>query len=279
MKSKLKAIDEAKKEFLKENNRERKEAKINLKKAKKERKVCGEEEKKTDKKVLLGAKRALSSRNHVEAADEEEINPENSNTNYNKKPNIKNKNVTKHKKYNNDASESGKTSRGDNQNNEDSGWDSDSESAKPPKFGSKNGSAWRNQEKTDKKIKAKAHANSKGSGGSMASAGSQGTKSQASDSKGTSTLSDFELDEKKAFKSGGVTRKNSKSDAWGSQGNDKQKICSQVRAKSDGEGGSGTLTGRDGAQAFGEGSKGSETKADWKGNEKRNTRSVGASRG
>ncbi len=53
LKSKLKVIDEAKKEFLKENNRVRKEAKKNLKKAKKERKACGEEEKKTDKKVLL----------------------------------------------------------------------------------------------------------------------------------------------------------------------------------------------------------------------------------
>lgn len=134
--------------------------------------------------------------------------------------------------------------------------------SKSPKHFSK----WGKNEATNAKIDAKSKAQSYGNGNSASFAGPQGAKSQASGSKGTSTGSSFNSDEKRRQYNWGETRNGKNKNAWGQIAESDQKVASKVHAKTFGKGASGTATGRDGAEAFGKGTKGSKTGANWKGN-------------
>jgi len=99
----------------------------------------------------------------------------------------------------------------------------------------------------------------------MAAAGPQGAQSHAHGTKGTKTGSSFKSDEQRAYDSWGVSNHGGHASAWGSKGTSDQQVKSNVHGQSFGNGGSGTHTGRDGAQAYAQGDKGTKTGADWKG--------------
>lgn len=176
----------------------------------------------------------------------------------------------KGKNDDNSEDDSAAENSNDNNSNQNSQSDEDSNESNHNNHGKGgkggNGSAWGKKEQSSAKINAVSNGKSFGKGGSMSMAGPQGAHSQAKGAHGTQTGSSFNSDEENAFDNWGVSKNGGKGDAWGSKGKSNQKVKSNVMAKTYGKGESGTQTGRNGAQAFGNGDFGSATGADWKGN-------------
>jgi hypothetical protein len=139
-------------------------------------------------------------------------------------------------------------------------------------------SAWANKQKSDAKIAARSSAKSDGRGQSSASAGPNGSQSTAKGTDGVSTDSNFKADIKHQGSSFGVNSSKKGNQKWSTTTSNHTKVDGSGEAKARGKASAGSQTGFDGTNTFAHGSRGTNTAANWNGNNKNDKNSWEVSR-